>query len=1651
MASTFRSHFRHPPQQQEDPSNHTARKQSSRIPTKPNSSNTDNRQQNEAAQHVSKLAKRASRTITPSEKTDEGTKSMTGTTTIVRAPHNSPIASRTGSVAPPPEVANSGAPGQSMSRHNNILIPTSIRTPSLISGSSASTYDSPRSNGLRRKPSTIEQYTAAKRGGTPTIENGSATMHTRNDEFGREEFGDSVLGISLPPTTYRQSGTVESMNAKAGLTQDAFPAGQPVTRDITPPVPNYAQSATPSTRYTDSPFSHAPTPSSASSYSPTVLTTSSAATPRLRQQSPTRSRPLVPNRPAEKSNTSRLGLPSVRESSTSSSNSTVKPSESRPAIPKKDSVRQPASAPPTNKTTDTSRPASRGKLTKEKPSLPRQASSASTSKPPARIPPELAHLNVEPPRKPSLNKALPPIRPSRDGTPTLTGMGDPSPVVQSDLPRLYTTYHKRTPSQETPPVTSPNLKARFGLSPKSSSKQQSSPRIDSAISPPPAARHFARGPTPDPAPSEVPKLTRKDSPAIGPSPSKSPRFGFFSRKPKADVPKPAERPKRQLSKGPAAGTGHEGYGRFGVRGRSGSTTSSTGLRSSSADSTTSSQQKGPTSTRKSSVTSKDGSDIDDFLRERLTPVVLRGSGSTVSNTTSGSEQAISPPESSNHSSLGNVPKPQLLPSAMDNNSGRSPSKHRAQAGRTPSDSSEDDVTARYPTLATRRSMTRLSEGEPESIVKVPAPINTNLPSKNSSIDSYDNENSAWPQTDSTLLTEDLMFGKEGLWLRSHSTEPEVKTSRKWNFFQRAQASPRNKGKGKATEVPEISNTTAHQSPYRGVAHYAMPDPVEPVNLEEVERIMQENETSAEDSMSESNVAPKMVPYERRHTSLLPFPPKPEYSKYSDFKARPNPPRILVRPGSNESPDLKRAEKTLQHLSPHEVDIHRSPIIPEPEQETEWSSDHRVQAPNPRQDMATPDMAQVPFNTPENQEDASPSRPPRLSPIGRIPKVVSKRDRDRKLSDSSFSRPFARTQPRPTVKPPGSLYTQIRELASPIESGSQPVSSTSTNSNGAQGEQKSSDTTNPGSVSTNRTSLDVNANNEFFSLPRVDSEHSYSSSSGKNSVMAILAAQPPQEDDVWNEYNDFLDDVMPQRTPLSATSSLGAPFQYSTVLYDSPAMSGAQNWSQPPPPTDSSTYGRSNAPPRVLSVPQQIARFMQPSMSPVATPQASSDVFDRNGNRSTSTLVSQSRASFQAPKYAGMPQPNRSSISGPSRSSIPEPNRSSLPRSSRSSLASARGSVSSSARHSRGSGHSRSASLPEANARNSQPSLAPSVRFNRDTQLLDIAEVDGDEQAAAANLRFGALMTSKWLSFGRVLFSPAHNEMRLADEPRVLIIDGLGSDWSYYVALSYPAATVYNLGPSPVNGESAWPGVNQKPPSNHRHINHAAISAAFPFPKGFFTAVVFRFPIATTDQAYQACIFECKRVLRPGGYLEVAALDLDLMNMGNKARKEVRGLKTRMQQADRNVSLRNLSDVLIRLIGRRGFEEVQRCIVGVPAAGRIPRSQDMSSVNSDSSGKPVWQREDHYGQDFSLADLLEDARANQIGPGKNNDEGITKMVAKVGRWWYSTCYEKALLQSDNSIWNASPLLRECEKQGTSFRLLICYAQKPTQTRRRTVSV
>lgn len=1394
-------------------------------------------------------------------------------------------------------------------------VPLSLRTPSLVSRSSASTFDSPRPNGLRRKPSgAIDRYAAQKRSELEKLELFIPPRHS-HDSVDQVDVDDSVFGILPPPT---------SQPGLSGYAQEPFRyMGLP--GDFTNSSSMRAPSRTPSTRYTDSPFSHVPTPSSASSCSPGFAAVASAT--RSPQSGYPDQHELHLGHPGLLDEGARTGLQPVRESSTSSSSTLRTKGESKSS----QREREQRSPHPTARSI---KPAVRNKLTKE-PSWSRGRTT--------RVPPELAHLNVDTPKVPS--------RPSRAGIASITDMSSPSPVVQSDLSPVYTTYHKRTSSQEIPSHDgSSGAKGRFGF-PSRSSSRNASPRIDSAISPPPTAVRFpsrAAAQVPGTHIKEPSRSQRKDSPAVGsaPSPAKSPRFAFFSRKPKPDgkPKKPTEKPERVSAKGPVAGTGHEGYGRFGARGRSASSTSNISSRSPSSDSSMS-MGGPPTTARKANRGSTNSVELDDFLKQRLTPVVLRGSGSTWSHNDSVSD--------AQGSSLGPLssqsPSPSLLPSAMERTEHHS-AKGRPDLGlRKTSESSDDGLNTRFQSRLARWTPTRASQDSFRSSTGDSLPLR-HLDSRNADQRLTENRESASIPVPRGVRNEAQS---------EHKPEQESSSNRKWNFLQRATASPRAKGKERDGLQIEAVVTKGLPKP---IGHYALTDAIEPVDLAEVESLVHDVETSQDESVTVPRHISRLVAYDRRHTGLLPSP-------------------------TAHAPDDQRFRREAVAAT-----------------------------------ESSPDPMQRSMRTPE-QDQSSPMQS-RLSPIGRIPAVVSKRDRDRKLSDHSFSRPFVRSQPRPSVKPPGSVYSQIRDMASPVEGGLLAASSSDT---WFGTHVPSLHNIVHGSVDTEVPSMDNKGtgpqSDEFITFPdRKGSQQSYvSSSSGAPSHpswLSTMSAQPPQQDDIWNEYDDLMDAVVAAKTR-KIGASMDLPHQLANVIYDD----GQRSHHVPPPPVGRPPNTVLPPPPgfdvvtNILSVPQQVSRFLQPSLSPL-TPDTITAWVHGYGNGSRGT--SMARDSMLVPQQDDMYSQPRSSLAGS--------------HDSRASL-----------RRSRGSRHSRSASLPDAPA--SLYNVEKHTSYDQEMYLAKIPENRLSEGKPSDKMRRAALVTSKWLSFGRVLFSPANNELRFTSEARILVIDGLSSDWSFHVARTYPSAQVYDMGIG--SRRLSVPPLDETGAlKNHRQIPVASMSATFPFPKGLFNAVVLRFPTAAPEHAYLNCVSECKRVLRPGGHLEIAVLDLELVNMGSHTHKAVKGLKTRMLVRDTSVCLGNLSDVLVRMIGRKGFEGVQRCVVGVPAAGRM-RSQDHSSSGSDSFTVPRWHRDSRMGS--TRKDSLSVAYDELHEFNRETDEDITKMIAKVGRWWWSSCYEKALLPTDHSIWNEQGLLRECELQRTSFRLLICYAQKPMQTRRRTVSV
>lgn len=1176
------------------------------------------------------------------------------------------------------------------------------RTPSLVSGSSASTMDSPRSNLARRKPSASRSTPRTSPSDSMSSQEEAVTLDPVYSGY-PDPYPDTVLGIAMPA-----HGQVFKDQQDEVINLDQYLTH---TSDVLPPTPLYALSTTPSTGYSPGPFSVTSTPTSMSSHSPGILLSAAPKDgSKTALQSPTRSRPPTSRKLTDGGigDVESPGLSTVRESS-SSSTSTLRASDNGSRLKEKSKVSHMPAPPPSppSRMDSSSAPAlgSRSKSAVGSKSPPK--SGLETSAPVLR-PPELAHLenaSVSP------QKSAPPgrpMRPSRDGTPDMN-LRQVSPVIQSNLSSLPSGVHRRQLSAESKQSTGTGigLDARTRLPPPKASRHPSpSPSQASALSPL-SSRPPTRGVTPE-IPSDSEKSMRiKASPSTSSKPFS--RFGFFSKKGKPEQAPAVLQKERPQRKGPSAGTGHEGYGKFAFRGRSGSTTSGTGStsvgRSPSADSASGRFTR--PSSRKSSVESK-GSTFDEFVAERLTPITLRGTGSkspalerTQSETTArGLGLTATTTTSSASSSQNEINKPSLLPSPMADNITSSPAVSRPTTSHSQK-KGDDQKGSRFgiSALSSKRTsrMSFLNDGSSAS--SIPVDRKMSEPAYNLSRTTTGSSESSDPKVPA----------------KRAETLPkaQLKTPKKWNFFQRAK-SPVRQPKQPQQAVPV---TVPRQIPPRSVAHYAMMDGPTKIDAEELERIMQEADQPSDgaDAIMSEEERPKLDKGKKPmhgNSILLPEPP----TFVPDFAAAPRPasPKVSLRP---------------QRMSTQPAPSVPMDVSPIQEEESPSSAPEQI--------------AELP-KPPQPQP-----RPSRLQQVGRIPQVVSRRDRERNLSRTSFSRPFGPAQPSPARRSSIGNALDLLSAQGPDLSLRNRTAAETLDQNLASSPPTEADDARQSLVPTISDS-----SMEFFTFPhRKNSELSTGSSSSGFVPFIVPTALIPDvgaplgEEEIWGEYDDLLDNLSPRtpKTPASAASSHAGPFPYAAFSEDTP-VPDRRRQAPAPPPTQQLPLPPSDAPSVIntaqrLRVPSTVndSRYFSniPPLGMPSSPLSVSEFFASYGERNLSVI-----------------DPATGRLSIPSSGRISS-------RKSRMTLPSSIGSI-----------------TTPTSAKGTRPSSNEEVtprpaNLRRDSRLIEIAEKEHMGFESMANLRFAALMTSKWLSFGRVLFSPVHFELKNPAEDRVLIIDGLG--------------------------------------------------------------------------------------------------------------------------------------------------------------------------------------------------------------------------------------------------------------------------------------
>jgi hypothetical protein len=849
-------------------------------------------------------------------------------------------------------------------------------------------------------------------------------------------------------------------------------------------------SASPSTRFSESPgpgaaYSRDTTPTSMSSQSPGLYAPMKLNPARLRHGSPAVNRPPPARRAAgsvsepEDPVVAVESLPSLRESLTSSSsNSTVKgDGKGSEKKKKKKRLTPPPPSPPPRKSSQ--------KL--KKPSEDTLGTPSKSSQSPAKFimssPSEPSEKQITAPVQ-SPTKDNRPVRPSREGAPDLQAqLGDSMAIIQSNLAGFSFQTDRRQSGQRHVPFST--LQSQQVMRPGPGSRLPSRNPSPSPILPSPReatpapsglgiipdlqSRNQSRGPA-----------TRTPSPSVG---APKARFALFGKRTKTAPEVPVlENKDKGLRKGPAAGTGHEGYGRHALRGRS----SSTGAGAMGRDR---SQSRGSRASTGSTHAP------DPFLLERMSPVIISGGGEIKENRNASFEHlsrtdsntSFIPPRpsldsrNSSKSSLVKESRTTLWPSAMPKEPAKKPVRFPLPKGRRPSDSSDDGGASH--TLAFRRSLLRLNASD--SSVNLPRPLR--IPSRGVS--------PAMSSMDTSLMSDDSRLdlkpvtsrGRKEETKKPKKLEKRPRSPRKWNFFHRSH--PTVKAKDEVPVQVAVGNSAPKEA---AVPHYAMLDSsdeqqeIDAVDLDEILRDAD------------------FIPLTDEQLDAL------QFGNYKD--------------------NLRRIE-----------DLHLMTGTPPQDTAKEAISLSTV-APafsTPEPAPITPEMPQTELHL---TEETAPTRPSRLPQVGRIPKVVSARPQA--TSPKSFSRPFARLSTvHPFMQPCAIDKQSVAVGPSPQlstrELHTEEDRQVSTVETDMSKESSGSSTSNTEGVS-HRDFLIFPPGRKGSEATSSSGRLSFVGTSGTTAVIPEAGAEL-EEDEVWNEFDDLVEHDL--EVPKSATSSCGVPFQY----------------------------------------------------------------------------------------------------------------------------------------------------------------------------------------------------------------------------------------------------------------------------------------------------------------------------------------------------------------------------------------------------------------------------------------------------------------------------------------------------------------------------
>lgn len=354
----------------------------------------------------------------------------------------------------------------------------------------------------------------------------------------------------------------------------------------------------------------------------------------------------------------------------------------------------------------------------------------------------------------------------------------------------------------------------------------------------------------------------------------------------------------------------------------------------------------------------------------------------------------------------------------------------------------------------------------------------------------------------------------------------------------------------------------------------------------------------------------------------------------------------------------------------------------------------------------------------------------------------------------------------------------------------------------------------------------------------------------------------------------------------------------------------------------------------------------------------------------------------------------------------------------------------------------------------------------DDQLVDDPEkirADKEHEAlsqmAMSNWHVAA---TKLLNGGRLIVSPIAKRLAWQSRmlpgadgvsrgrARILDLGGMGTgDWAWHAALQYPNAKVYTVTTKAIRQLS---NCNIRGPPNHRQVAVDRLTR-LPFEDAQFDLIsarelhsILKMFGENGEDEWEACLTECLRVLKPGGYLEFSVLDSDVMNAGplGLAKSVEFGFALKTLGYDPSPS-----KMFVNRLYRAGFEDVRRAWVCLPVGPR-PRSARASppAPTDPETGLPV---KTVQLEAMVMGDADNVAAVAGFAAGWSWERWIlrTEMEKIAGdlRLADTVTSGDKIRQSGAAIQGVHAIVEEGRARGAGFRMLKGYARKPRPMGRR----